>query len=183
MNFIPMKTSLLRIASAMAVIALSACASTPATVQVTPSARYVGESDRITQNGKQVFGASSLSEYERFTQQAQMFKTAISSKSAMSTSILMKDRSRAIVTREYPEGSFETSFDKNAEVVFSFQPCSHIEARGYNVLKCLDQPAQQAIVLRKNAMLKGGQSVVVQLPDGLEWTYSVLDQAEAYIKN
>ena len=182
MNFIPTKFSLPKMALVMAVVALSACASAPASVQSKPPARYVGESDRITQDGKQVFGAGSLSEYERFVQQAQMYKTALSHKSAMSTKILMNDRSSAIVTREYPVGSFETSFDKNAEVIFSFQPCNHIEAEGYNVLKCLDQPAQQTIII-KNATLKGGQVVAVQFPNGIEWTYSVLDQAEAYIKN
>ncbi|MFZ6748499.1 hypothetical protein [Undibacterium sp. Ren11W] len=183
MNFIPTKFSLPKMALVMAVVALSACASTPASVQSKPIPRYVGESDRITQDGKQIFGAGSVSEYQHFAQQAQMYKSALSHKSAMSTNILMNDRSSAIVTREYPVGSFETSFDKNAEVIFSFQPCSHIQAEGYNVLKCLDQPAQQAIVIRKNATLKGGQVVAVQFPNGLEWTYSVLDQPEAYIKN
>lgn len=143
--------------------------------------RYLGFSERVTQGGKQLYAGSNLTERDQVLATAEL-RGARQVKQTMETTILLAGFKQAIIQRELPSQGFESNFGRETDFVFSIQPCNQVVERN-NLMECGDQSAPPPVSVRKKITLVGGQKVTVQFPDGIVWTYQVLDQASPLVSN
>lgn len=155
-------------------ILLSGCASS-AVEQHKP--RYLGYRETFTQNGKSLMQhGASLTKQSTFEAKGERDRT-VPALSTRAFPVQLAGFNRALVKQSFTSGSFESNFGHETELIFSFQPCHSIEGEPAKLLTCIDQPAATATVVSKKITLVGGQKLAIQFPQGVEWTYEVLDQA------
>lgn len=152
---------------------ISGCATAPAARALDP--RFLGYSEIVKQGDKKLFSGAHLVEQSRFAATAGV-QSLGANRQLLVTTVHLKDFRQAIIRRELPNGGFEGSFGKEAELIFSLQPCTHWTYED-RIAVCADQPAAVPIVVHQKAVLTGGNKIVVQFPGDIEWTYEVLDQS------
>jgi hypothetical protein len=169
--------SALSTAAALAsVVIISGCASTQPT-QATQ--RYLGYSEAVTQDGQRLFAGASLAAQGRVAAAAEL-QAKGRTKQTFATTVHLAGLRQAIIRREFPASGFKESFGGEAKIIFSIQRCESVGIEN-NIPMCVDQPAAAPVVVSKNVLLTGGQKVTVKFPEGVMWTYQVLDQASPLI--
>lgn len=145
-----------------------------------PAPRYVGFRETVTQSGKQLHAGANLAQADQVLAPAGIQNTRESE--SMMTTIPLAGFREAIIRRDLPRGGFKGNWGRETEVVFSFQVCRAIVIHDF-LVECHDQPAQPVMSVRKRVTLLGGQGATVPFPEGVVWTYWVLDQASAAVPN
>lgn len=144
---------------------------------------YIGSKERITQGDKQLYAGAQLTESGQLRTIAEL-PADKDSKQFLSTVILMDGYKQAIVRRELPAGGIKANWGREIDLVFSIQPCNQpAQPHPTSIIKCADQPASLPVLVRKKITLIGGREVTVQFPDGVLWTYQVLDQTSPVALN
>ncbi|MFZ6712962.1 hypothetical protein [Undibacterium sp. TC9W] len=173
MNFAQVKKKLIAGCISAFVLSLAGCATGDA-VKKEKQARYVGYSNIVTLNGKHQFGGSSLVEYERFKNTASQLQVANGIKSQMQ----FVGPTNILYTIAYADGSFETKFGTQVDLIFSYQQCNSVAYVDVFYMKCMDSNPAPLTSARKTVMLKGGESTKIEFPSGVQWNYRVFDQGD-----
>ena len=153
---------------------LSACASKQTEK---PSTRYVGFSEALLLNDKTLHSGEQFLDYNTLVEKARMLE-GHNTKSWFSTTVPTPSGQIVIVRREFAVGSIETNFGKPAELIFSIQPCINIQNNPQIV--CRDPVPASAMIVRKQIIVRGGESLVAHFANGMIWKYILLDQPEPY---
>ena len=159
---------------ASALVSLISGCATPSIARVSEP-RFLGYSEVVRQSDRLLFSGAHLAQQSRFAATAE-FQSLGSHRQLLVTTVQLKDFRQAIIRRELPQGGLEGSFGKEAELIFSFQPCTNW-AYENRIAVCTDQPAAAPVVVHQKAALTGGNKIVVHFPGDIEWTYEVLDQS------
>jgi hypothetical protein len=101
----------------------------------------------------------------------------------MATVLQLAGFKQVLIRRTFASGGFEENFGHEAEIAFSIQQCNRVGTDGNRIPVCTDQPAAMPTVISRRITLTGGQKLAIQFPEGVEWTYQVLDQASPIIAN
>jgi hypothetical protein len=149
---------------------LSACTSPG----ISKSSRFVGFKEAITLETKALYTTSNLTEYSRVIAEAGIHAEA-NFRNQFSTTVNAPYGRTMIVRREFATGSFATNFGKSTEILFSIQSCSNISIQN-GIPSCDDAAPLPAMTVRAPLNLKNGNSAIAQFPNGIKWTYEVLDQ-------
>lgn len=147
------------------------------------SPRYLGYRETVTQGGKLLAPpASQLTEQTRVAAAAELFSKT-HSKQSMATVLQLAGPKQVLIRRTFISGSFEENFGHEAEIAFSIQPCNRVGREANGVPVCGDQPVAMPTVITRRITLVGGEKLAIQFPEGVEWTYQVLDQASPIVAN
>jgi len=155
-----------RVSVIVLTLILTACVSKPPAVAEN---RYVGFKESLTLNKKTLHSGSELIEYSYL-----MGKTDFSTLPGSRT-WFAAHQSGLIITREFLTGSLAANFGKRTEIILKIQPCFKSVTIDH-IITCKDSNQRAVMTTRTPLMLKGGETVVAKFPNGMEWTYTVLDQ-------
>ncbi|MBZ2208454.1 hypothetical protein I4X03_014405 [Massilia sp. R798] len=86
----------------------------------------------------------------------------------------------AILRRDMSSGGFDGNIGREVELTFSIQPCREVSVQD-KVLTCADRTAAPPIYIARRIALIGGRHITVELPEGVKWTYQVLDQKSPFL--
>jgi hypothetical protein len=162
--------NLSKVSGIVATLLLSACASKPPAVAET---RYVGFKESLTLNTKTLHSDNELIEYSYLMGKAD-FSTRPGSRTWFAA-----HQSGVIITREFITGSLAENFGKRTELILKIQPCFNTVTIDH-IITCKDSNPGTVMTNRNSLTLKGGETVVAKFPNGMEWTYTVLDQDQPY---
>lgn len=143
------------------------------------AAKYLGYSEMVTQGQARLYAGSSLKERSG-VQSAAMLQANLQSTYTLTTTVILGGGNQALIRRHLPAGGFEENFGREAEMVFSIQPCNRFGSEN-GLVVCADESAPPPAVVSKRILLKGGQNVTVHFPGDVTWTYRVLEQASPLI--
>lgn len=161
-------------ATVMLTALLAACA----TQKPRNTDRLIGFKETVILDAKQLRSASELTEYSRVIAEASL-QTAPGYRNGFATTVHAPNGRTLILRRRFTSGSFGTNFGQHTRAIFSIQPCSDINISQY-VISCQDTHPISAMTVEVPLMVAKGEIAVAKFPNGVEWTYQVLDQSQPY---
>lgn len=141
--------------------------------------RTVGYSLAVNQADRIIANHTKPMTWNELQAKAELEKKGLGSSWRFSTASILDGYGMAIVSIEQPKGTLETDFGKEAELVFSIQPCTEITtSMQANGVRCMQENPRPALTQTFRMKLAGGETATARFPHEVTMSISVIDQSQ-----